>query len=71
MGRAYGESLLALSYDPEEKARGVTALRSEWELLKKQLISPLKVGVVRKWSRILWRQRRTPREMSLEEVPHA
>ena len=37
MEEVYGGSLLALSYDPEEKARGVTVLRSEWELLKRQL----------------------------------
>lgn len=37
MDAAYGGSTLALSYDPAESAQGVTALRSEWELLKKQL----------------------------------
>tara|TARA_B100001741_G_scaffold313714_1_gene321319 strand:+ start:710 stop:4036 length:3327 start_codon:yes stop_codon:yes gene_type:complete len=37
MEEVYGGSLLAFSYDPEEKARGVTVLRSEWELLKRQL----------------------------------
>ena len=37
MVAAYGgrQGILALSYDPEEQARGVTALEGEWELLKK------------------------------------
>ena len=37
MVAAYGKSTLALSYQPEEKAAGMTALESEWALLKKQL----------------------------------
>eukprot|EP00966_Prymnesium_polylepis_P311161 7188759-Prymnesium_polylepis.1 len=37
MVAAYGKSTLALSYEPEEKAAGMTALESEWALLKKQL----------------------------------
>ena len=34
---AYGKSTLALSYEPAERAEGMTALMSEWVLLKKQL----------------------------------
>ena len=37
MVSAYGNSTLALSYDPAERDAGVTALQSEWDLLKKQL----------------------------------
>ena len=73
MGRAYGESLLAMSYDPEEKARGVTALRSEWELLKKQLNQPSSEGG--SGSQVvedsLASAEDSLAEMSLEEVPHA
>lgn len=38
MESAYGGSTLALSFDPAEREQGVTALRSEWELLKKHLL---------------------------------
>ena len=31
---AYGDGTLAMSYDPAESERGMTALQSEWELLK-------------------------------------
>ena len=37
MVAAYGKKTLALSYDPAERDAGVTALQSEWDLLKKQL----------------------------------
>lgn len=38
MSAAYaGEGTLAMSYDPVERARGVTALESEWALLKAHL----------------------------------
>jgi len=37
MVAAYGTSTLSLSYEPKEKAAGMTALESEWALLKKQL----------------------------------
>jgi hypothetical protein len=35
MEAAYSGSTLAFSYDPEERAMGITALWSEWALLKK------------------------------------
>ena len=33
-------SVLAPSFDPEERQRGVTALESEWELLKRYAAAP-------------------------------
>lgn len=35
MEAAYGGGTLAPSFDPDERAEGVSALRSEWNLLKK------------------------------------
>jgi hypothetical protein len=41
MAAAYGGTtgVLALSYDPAERAQGVTALESEWALLKKHVVA--------------------------------
>eukprot|EP01047_Picozoa_sp_COSAG01_P007414 COSAG01_NODE_281_length_19504_cov_129.173124_29_plen_92_part_00 len=42
MVKSYGgpRGILAPSFDPEEQARGVTALEGEWDLLKKHLHRP-------------------------------